>query len=190
MSLELHRAKEDLGGLVYLLTIDMREITGDPTHVLRVVNTYGENGEGVQYQGNSYKPNPYKIDQVKRTAKDNKAGAKLLIGDNDDYIITRFIDKVGGSLQEAKVVELKVFGIFLDNSPDANPLAYVKRLDHVVSYVEESDTKGELIIHTIDPLSKEIDVPRVSFTAGEPNGNLSAINIFPAVDRNISQERG
>lgn len=190
MSLVTHRAKEDLGGLVYLLTIDMREVTGDPTHVLRFVNNYGEDGRGVQYQGNQYTPHPYNLQQIKRTAKSNKTGAKLLLSDNEDLTITRFVDKVGGDIQGARVVELKVYGRFLDSSPDANALAYVKRIDHVVSYVEDSDKIGEVIIHTLDPLSKEIDVPTISFTAGEPNGTTSAINIFPAVNRNISKERG
>ena len=190
MSLVTHRAKEDLGGLVYLLTIDMREITGDPTHVLRFVNSYGEDGTGVQYQGNQYTPHPYDLQQIKRTAKSNKTGAKLFLSDNEDLTITRFIDRVGGDIQGARVIELKVYGRFLDSSPDANALAYVKRLDHVVSYVEDGDKIGEIVIQTLDPLSKEIKVPTISFTAGEPNGSASAINIFPAVNRNISRERG
>lgn len=190
MSLVTHRAKEDLGGLVYLLTIDMRDITGDPSHVLRFVNSYGEDGTGVTYQGNIYKPHPYEIRQVKRTAKSNKTGAKVTISDNESLAITRFIDRVGGDIQGARVIELKVFGRFLDTSPDADSMAYVKRLDHVISYVEDSDRQGEMIISTSDPLSKEIKVPTISFTAGEPNGTLSAINIFPAVNRNISRERG
>lgn len=186
MSLANHRAKEDLGGLVYLLTIDMRELTGDPTHVLRLVNTYGEDGEGVTYQGNKYTPYPYELKQVKRSAKSNSAGAKIGVADNEELTITRFIDSVGGSLQEARVTELKVYGVFLDSQPDANPLAYVKRLEHVVSYVEDSETVGEIYLHTIDPLSKDIDVPTISYTTGVPNSNTSAINIFPAVDRTIS----
>lgn len=190
MSLETHRSKEDLGGLVYLLTIDMRHITGDPTHVLRVVDSYGENGSGVQYQGYNYAPHPYELRQVKRSAQSNKTGAKLLMSVGEDHLLTRFIDRVGGDIQDAKVLELKVFGKFLDNSADANSMAYVKRLDHLVSNVEDSDKKGETIIHTIDPLSKGIEVPTISFTAGLPNGTASAINIFPAVDRGISDKRG
>lgn len=190
MSLELHRAREDLGGLVYLLTIDMREVTGDPSHVLRFVNNYGEDGTGVTYQGNLYTPHPYEIKQVKRTAKANKSGAKLLLSDNEDFFISRFIDRVGGDIQGARVIELKVFGRFLDTSIESNPLAYIKRLDHIVSYVEDSDKKGEVVITTLDPLSKEVKVPTISFTAGEPNGSISAINVFPAVNRNISRERG
>lgn len=190
MSLELHRAREDLGGLVYLLTIDMREVTNDPSHVLRFVNNYGEDGTGVTYQGNIYSPHPYEIKQVKRTAKSNKTGAKVLLSDNEDLVITRFIDRVGGNIQGARIIELKVFGRFLDTSPDANSMAYIKRLDHVVSYSEDSDKQGEVVISTLDPLSKEIKVPTISFTAGEPNGSISAINVFPAVNRNISRERG
>lgn len=190
MDLVTHRSKENLGGLVYLLTIDMRGVTGDPTHVLRFVNNYGEDGSGVSYQGNIYQPHPYELDKVSRTAKDNKSGAKVNISDNDGYSISRFIDKVGGSLQGASVIELKVYGVFLDSSPDANSMAYVKRIDHLVDSVEDSETKGELIINTIDPLSKDVDVPSISFSAGEPNGTVSAINIFPAVDRDISRDRG
>lgn len=181
--------QEILGGLVYLLTIDMSHITGDPSHIRRYVNHYGESGDGIQYQGNIYTPHPYQIQTVKRSAKSNKAGAKIEIADGTGLAITRFIDQVGGSLQDAKVVELKVFGKFLDGSPDANPNAYVKRLDHLVSYVEDSDKKGEMIIHTEDPLSREITVPSISFSAGAPNTDVSRINIFPAVDRNISRNR-
>lgn len=190
MSLENHRSKEYLGGVVHLLSIDMRELTGDPTHILRIVNHYGEDGSGVQYQGNQYIPHPYKLDKVSKTAKDNKSGAKITIGDNEDFSFSRFIENVGGDLQGAKVLELRVFSKFLDNSPDANSMAYIKRLDHVINYLEDSDTLGEVIVHTLDPLSRELDVPTISFTAGEPNSTESAINIFPAVDRNISQKRG
>mgnify|MGYP005816617953 FL=1 len=190
MSLITHRAKEDLGGLVYLLTIDMRDVTEDPTHVLRLVNNYGENGEGVTFQTNKYTPYPYELKQVKRSASSNTNNAKISLSDNEGLTISRFIDKVGGDLQGAKVTELKVYGVFLDTSPDANPLAYVKRLDHIVDYVEDSDTIGEVVLNTVDPLSKDVDVPTISFTAGLPNGSVSAINIFPAVNRNISQERG
>ena len=128
--------------------------------------------------------------EVKRTAKSNKTGAKVLLSDNGDLTITRFIDRVGGDIQGARIVELKVFGRFLDSSPDADSMAYIKRLDHIVSYVEDSDKQGEIVISTLDPLSKEIKVPTISFTAGEPNGSISAINVFPAVNRNISRERG
>lgn len=188
MSLQSHRKKEYLGGVVYLLTIDASPITGDPADILRFVNTYGRNGTGVSYQGNEYKPHPYNIGSVKRSNKANKSGAKVEISDNADYLVTRFIDQVG-TLQGARIVELKVYGKFLDTGDDPNPMAYVKRLDHVVSYTEDSDTRGELIIHTVDPLSKDIKVPSITFSAGSPNSNKSAINIFPAVDRNINRER-
>lgn len=187
--LRKHRAKEDLGGLVYLLGIDMSAVTGDPSHILYLVNTYGERGQGVTYQGKKYLPHPYNIDQVKKSHKANKTGAKLQISDNDDLKVTRFIDKVGGNLQNARIYELKVYGRFLDTGTDPNILAYTKRLDHLVSYVEDSDKKGELIIHTIDPLSKDVKVPAISFSAGVPNGTESAINIFPAVERSINRNR-
>lgn len=190
MSLISHRSKEDLGGIVYLLSIDMRGVTGDPTHILRLVNSYGENGNGVTYQGVNYQTHPYEIKKISKSAKSNSSGTKVGLSDGEDLLITSFIDKVGGDIQDAKVLELKVYGRFLDESPDANSLAYIKRLDHVVEYVEDSDTRGEIIIHTIDPLSKAIEVPTKSFTAGLPNSSVSAINIFPAVDRNISKDRG
>lgn len=188
MSLQEHRNKEFLGGLVYLLTIDMSPITGDPLHRLRFTNNYGSGGTGIIYQGNSYKPHPYEIKQVKRKTKASKSSAKLAISDND-FVISRFIDDVGGSIQDARVLELKVYGRYLDTGVEANPLAYIKRLDHVVNFVEDSDKRGELIIHTIDPLSKDLSVPSLSFSAGIPNSAESSINIFPAVDRRIVKGR-
>lgn len=190
MSLALHRAQEDLGGVVYLLTIDMSEVTGDPSHIRRFVNNYGENGEGVTYQGNKYEPFPYQIKTVQRSAKNNSKGAKVTIADGEDFKLTRFQDLVGGNLQDGRVIELKVFGKFLDGQPDANSLAYVKRLDHTIDYVEDSINLDEYTLHTIDPLSKAIDVPTLAFTAGEVNTDVSRINIFPAVDRNINEARG
>lgn len=188
-ALASHRQQEFLGGLVYLLTIDMSAVTGDPTHKLHLVNNYGLNGAGISYQGKQYSPHPYEIKKVARSSKANKSGAKLKISDNDDLTLTRFIDKVGGTLQDAKVLELKVYGKFLDTGDAPNQMAYTKRLDHVVSYVEDSDTRGELIIHTIDPLSKDLKVPSLSFSAGVPNSTVSSINIFPAVDRKITRGR-
>ncbi len=190
MSLEKHRIKENLGGLVYLLTVDMRHITGDPTHIRRFVNNYGENGVGVEYQGNKYQPYPYQLQKVTRSSKNNSKGATIEIGDGANYNFSRFIDLVGGNLQEAKVLELKVYGRFLDSSPDSDPLAYVKVLDHIVDYTEDSGRDSEIVIHTIDPLSKALEVPTLAFTSGVPNSQESRINIFPAVDRNISRERG
>lgn len=188
MSLESHRQKEYLGGLVYLLTIDASNITGDPSDVLRLVDNYGDSGLGVTYQGNTYKPHPYNIGKVTRSQKSNSSGAKVNISDNADFLITRFIDQIG-SIEGARVLELKVYGRFLDDGIDPNSLAYVKRLDHVVNYTEDSDARGELIIHTVDPLSKDIKVPSISFSAGIPNSTTSAMNIFPAVDRNINRDR-
>jgi phage-related protein len=189
MSLIEHRQSEHLGGVVYLLTIDMSGVTGNPTHVRRFTNNYGEDGSGITYQTNLYKPHPYEIAKVKKNLKANKSGSKLKISDNDELSITRFIEEVGGDLQGARILELKVYGRFLDTGVQPNILAYVKRLDHVVSYVEDSVKFGEIIIHTIDPLSREIDVPNLSFSAGVPNSGERSINIFPAVDRTINKER-
>lgn len=189
MSLEQHRQKEYLGGLVYLLTIDMSVVTGDPLHILRFVNSFGRNGQGVTYQGQIFKPHPYDLAEVKKSQKAKSSGSKLLISDNEDLTLTRFIDEVGGNLQGARVYELKVYGRFLDTGVEPNTLAYTKRLDHVVNYVEDSNRKGEVIINTIDPLSRDIQVPNISFSAGVPNSGQSAINIFPAVDRAIARDR-
>lgn len=189
MSLIQHRQQEYLGGIVYLLTIDMSSITGNPEHVKRYVNSYGENGEGVEYQGITFQPYPYKLASVKRNQKANTSGSKILIGDNVDLEITRFKDEVGGSFQGGRIYEYKVYGKFLDNGDTPNILAYVKRLDHLVNYVEDSDTRGEIIIHTIDPLSRDITVPTLTFSAGEANSEDSYINVFPAVDRTITQGR-
>lgn len=189
-TLAQHRAGEFLGGIVHLLTIDMTHITNNPTHVRRYTNSYGEDGTGYRYQGNIYQPYPYEIKQVKRNAKPNKSGSKLIIGDNEDFALSRFIDSVGGSLQGARILELKVYGDFLDTGINPNPLAYVKRIDHIVGYVEDSDkTYGEKILNTIDPLSKELMVPSISFSAGLPNSGTYSLNVFPAVDRTISKDR-
>lgn len=189
-TLAQHRAGEFLGGIVYLLTIDMSHITNNPTHVKRFTNSYGEDGTGYLYQGNRYTPYPYQLQQVKRNAKPNKSGSKLVIGDNEDFVISRFIDQVGGSLQGAKVLELKVYGDFLDTGITPNSLAYSKRIDHIIDYIEDSDRKvGEKVIHTQDPLSRDVKVPSISFSAGIPNSGASALNIFPAVDRSITEDR-
>ncbi|AFK66652.1 minor tail protein L [Colwellia phage 9A] len=187
MTLLAHRQKENVGGVVHLLTIDMSGVTGDPTHIRRFTNGYGADGTGVLYQGNQFLPQPYELKRVRKSQKANKSGAKILISDNEDFLITRFIDQVGGNIQNARVFETKVFGKYLDLGESPNPLAYVKRLDHLVSYVEDSDRVGEIIIHTIDPLSRDIQVPTISFSAGVPNSGQKAINIFPAVDRNIKK---
>ena len=39
------------------------------------------------------------------------------------------------------------------------------------------------------PLSKDIKVPALTFSAGIPNSDESIINVFPAVDRSISRDR-
>ncbi len=189
MSLELHRQKEHLGGLVYLLTIDMSGVTGDYEHIRRYVNSYGSAGGDVLYQGNKFTPYPYRLAQVRRSQKANRSGAKIEISDNADLELTRFKDAVGGSLQGARIYEYKVFGKFLDRGTEPNILAYTKRLDHLVNYVEDSEKDGEVIIHTIDPLSKDIDVPSLNFSAGVPNSGESSINIFPAVNRVIAKDR-
>lgn len=189
-TLAQQRAGEFLGGIVYLLTIDMTHITNNPLHVRRYTNTYGQDGTGHLYQGNRYKPYPYELKQVKRNAKANKSGSKLVIGDNEDFEFSRFIDQVGGSLQGARVVELKVYGDFLDTGSNPNPLAYSKRIDHIINYIEDSDkTVGEKTVHTQDPLSRDLQVPTVSFSAGTPNSNVSLINVFPALDRTIAKDR-
>jgi phage-related protein len=188
-SLEKHRSKEYLGGIVNLLTIDMTHITNNPLHIRRFTNTYGRDGAGCVYQGVRYSPHPYELKQVKRNARANKSGSKLVVSDNDDYKFTRFIDQVGGSIQNAKVSELKVYGDFLDTGITPNPLAYTKRLEHTVNYVEDSDTVGEIIIHTQDPLSRVIQVPRVFFSAGTPNDPNYSLNVFPALDRGVNKER-
>lgn len=189
-ALSQHRKKQSLGGAVYLLTIDMSVVTRNPAHVRRFVNSYGDDGTGEVYQGNTYKPWPYQVKSVKKNSKANRTGAKVSISDIESKELTRFIDQVGGSLQGARVIELKVYGTFLDNGDDPNPLAYAKRLDHIVNYTEDDGSnKGELIIHTIDPLSRKVDVPSLSFSAGEPNSTKSVINVFPAVDRRINSRR-
>lgn len=188
-TLAQHRAGEFLGGIVYLLTIDMTGITNNPLHIRRYTNSYGQDGTGYIYQGNRYKPYPYELSQVKRNAKANSSGSKLTIGDNEDFALSRFIDTVGGSLQGARVLELKVYGDFLDTGVNPNTLAYTKRLDHIIDYIEDSDkVNGEKIIHTIDPLSREITVPSITFSAGAPNSTTYAMNVFPATDRSIIED--
>lgn len=188
MSLEQHRTKENLGGLVYLLTIDYSVVSGDPKDVLRIYNGYGQNGLGVTYQGNLFKPHPYEIQSVKRSSKSTKKGTKVSIADAD-YKISRFIKEAGGSIQNARIYEMKVFGRFLDNGVEPNQTAYSKRMDHIVNSVEDSDREGEILLNTLSPLSREIKVPTISFSAGVPNSSESAINIFPAVDRKIARTR-
>lgn len=189
-TLAQHRQQENLGGVVYLLTIDMTPVTRNPAHVLRFVNSYGDDGLGETFSGNRYQPWPYKIKSVSRNTKSNRAGSKVELSDQDNKRITRFIDQVGGSLQGARITELKVYGRFLDDGVDPNPLAYSKRLDHIVNYTEDDGSNsGKLILHTIDPLSRKLNVPNLSFSAGEPNSTQSSINVFPAVDRRINRQR-
>ena len=188
-TLEQHRLKESLGGFVQLLTIDAENISGNPAHKRRFVNHYGEDGTGVAYQGNTFIPHPYEIKSVKRSAKSNRAGAKLSISDNDDVSFTRFIDEVGGSIDGARVYEIKVYERFLDGGIDPNVLAYIKRLDHEVNYVEQSQNGGSLILHTVDPLSKSLVVPSLQFSAGTPNDTRYFPSVFPAADRKITEGR-
>jgi phage-related protein len=189
-TLAQHRAGEFLGGIVYLLTIDMSHITNNPLHIRRYTNSYGVDGSGYLFQGIRYKPYPYELKQIKRSSKPNKSGSKLLIGDNEDFAFSRFIDQVGGDIQGARVLELKVYGDFLDTGVTPNTLAYSKRMDHIIDYVEDSDkTYGEKILHTQDPLSRDIQVPKLSFSSGIPNSTVSLINVFPATDRIITKDR-
>lgn len=189
-TLAQHRAGEFLGGIVYLLTIDMSHITNNPLHIRRYTNSYGVDGSGYLFQGIRYKPYPYELKQIKRSSKPNKSGSKLLIGDNGDFEFSRFIDQVGGDIQGARVLELKVYGDFLDTGVTPNTLAYSKRLDHIIDYVEDSDrTYGEKILHTQDPLSRDLQVPKLSFSSGIPNSTVSLINVFPATDRIITKDR-
>lgn len=189
MAIEQHRNKQVLGGVVHLLTIDATELTDNPAHIRRYVNNYGEDGTGVMYQGNQFKPHTYQLRTVKRSAKSNKTGSKILIGNQDGALLSRFIDDVGGDITGARVYEFKVYERFLDGGVEPNPLAYVKRLDHKINYTEDSDRGGVVVIHTIDPLSRDIKVPSVSFSAGVPNSTESFINVFPAVNRDITEGR-
>lgn len=186
MALQQHRLKEHLGGVVSLLTIDATNIKGNATHIRRFVNSYGEDGLGVAYQGNQFVPCPYQLRTVKRNAKSSKSGSKISIGDLKNYDISRFIDEVGG-LEGARVYETRVYERYLDNGAEPNPAAYIKRLDHEINYVEESEERGEMIIHTIDPLSKDVQIPRIQFSAGIPNDTQYHRNVFPAVHRDIAK---
>lgn len=186
MGLELHRMGRELGGIAYLLTIDASTITGNPAHILRFINNWGEKGLGVRYQGNTFKPHPYKLDSVSRSTKSSKQGATLNVSDTD-YEFTRFLDYIGGSLEGARVYEYKVYERFLDNGVEANINAYSKRLDHIVSHVSTSSNGNEVIIATVDPLSREVDVPRIQFSAGIPNSSVYDISVFPAVNRSLAK---
>lgn len=187
--LSQHRLRENLGGVVFLLTIDASSITGNPAHIRRFTNQYGENGGGIIYQGNTFEPYPYELKSVNRSAKSNKSGAKIRLSNIDDVYFTRFIEDVGGSIEGARVYELKAYERYLDNGVEPNIQAYSKRLDHEINYIEESDRVGELILHTVDPLSKDVQVPSIQFSAGIPNDPASSINVFPAVDRDMAQGR-
>ena len=188
MSLAIHRMKENLGGVVHLLTIDASKISGRPTDVLRIINSYGKNGTGVEFQGNQFEPYSYEIPTTKKSSKANKSGAKIKVADFD-LKFARFVDYIGGSLSNARIFEMRVYGKFLDGEPDANTSAYSKRMDHTVNYVEDSGgTAGELIIHTLDPLSRAVTVPRITFSAGEPNSLDYFMNVFPAASRNLTKQ--
>lgn len=184
MAISQHRLKEYLGGSVNLLVIDAIRINYKPSQIRRFINHYGENGEGVNFQGNTFKTQPYKVDKIRRNAKTNRSGGKVRISEADGYEFSRFLKEVGG-IEGAKIYEMKVYERFLDDGVEPNPLAYIKRFDHEVDYVQQTDIEGEWIIHTIDPLSKDIKVPSLEFSSGEPNGTESSINIFPAVQRDI-----
>lgn len=188
MSLGLHRMKRDLGGIVHLLTIDASTITGNPLHVRRFVNGWGEKGKGVTYQGNIFAPHPYELKKVTRSTKSSKQGATIKIADADlDF--TRFMDEIGGSLENARIYEYKVYERFLDGGVEANINAYIKRLDHIVSYTSSTSQGNEVTVNTIDPLSRDIMVPTQQFSAGVPNDTKSHPNVFPAVNRAITKGR-
>ena len=188
-TLEQHRLKESLGGFVKLLTIDAESISGNPAHKRRFVNHYGDDGTGVVYQGIQFIPHPYEIKSVKRSAKNNRAGSKLSISDNDDVAFTRFIDEIGGSIEGARVYEIKVYERFLDDGIDPNVMAYIKRMDHIVNYVEQSQNGGSLTLHTVDPLSRTLVVPSLQFSAGIPNSTDYHPSVFPAANRKITEGR-
>jgi phage-related protein len=174
--------------MVHLLTIDASVFTGNPLHIRRFVNSYGEDGTGVKYQGNQFEPFAYKLDTVDRSTKSTKQGVKIQITD-PNYEFTRFIDSIGGSLEGARVYEYKVYERFLDNGIEANINAYVKRVDHEISFVTTEKKGHEFMLSTTDPLSRDIDVPTIQFSAGVPNDTESHINVFPAVNRAITRGR-
>lgn len=189
MTIEQHRNKEMLGGVVTLLTIDATGLTGNAAHIRRYVNHFNNEGEGVTYQGIAYTRHPYEVATVKRSAKSNRQGSKVQIANSKDFSFSRFVEDVGGDINGARIYEYKVYERYLDNGVEPNILAYIKRLDHKINYVEDSDKDGEVVIHTIDPLSRDILVPSIAFSAGVPNDTQSYINVFPAADRTITEGR-
>lgn len=188
MSLAEHRLKENLGGVVLLLTIDASVVTGNPLHIKRYTNNYGENGTGVWYQGNQFSPYAYRLKTVSRNTQSSSQGATIELTD-PDYEFTRFIDEVGGSLENARVYEYKVYERFLDSGSASDINAYVKRMDHLVSHVSTESSGREIQLTTTDPLSREILVPVNKFSAGIPNNQASHLNVFPAVSRAITEGR-
>lgn len=188
MDIRFHRLTENLGGIVDLLTIDATSITGNPLDVVRYTNTFGDSGQGVQYQGNTFKPYPYKVGSLKRTAKSNKAGTVVNIAESKTSGISQFIDKIGGSLIGAKIFEMRVYGRFLDTGVEPNVSSYLNRFSHKVDYVQDSKKQGELIIKTIDPLSVDLKIPSIQFSAGVPNSPDYKVGVFPAVHRNIAKD--
>lgn len=189
MTIEQHRNTEILGGVVNLLTIDASVLTGNIAHVRRYVNHFGEDGTGVLYQGKSYTRYPYEIKVVKRSAQTKRKGSKVNIASGKDSLFLLFLEDIGGTLNGARIYEYRVYERYLDEGVEPNPLAYVKRLDHKVNYTEENKDFGETIIHTIDPLTKDIKVPTLTFSAGIPNDPNSYINVFPAANRSITEGR-
>lgn len=187
MTIAAHRQREYLGGVVSLLTIDATSLTDNASHIRRFVNHHGEVGTGVIYQGNTFVPHPYKIPSAKRSSKSNKSGSKVFISDLDNYSFSRFVDSIGGELEGARIYEVRVYETFLDGGATPNINAFSKRFDHLVNYLEDSDKIGEIIIHTIDPLSKALKVPALGFSSGAPNSEDYSINVFPAVDRSVAK---
>ena len=184
-----HKLKEHLGGSVNLLTIDAVALSGKAGELFQIVNHFGETGAGVVFAANTYKPHPYKVGNIKKQAKSSKTSIKINIADNDDYSFSRYIEEMGGALEGAQIYEYQVYERFLDAGATPNAQAYILKFKHEINYIEQAADKEEIIIHTIDPLSKQIEVPSVSFSAGDPNSTQSYINVFPAVTREIANTK-
>tara|TARA_R110000850_G_scaffold57881_5_gene135096 strand:+ start:8517 stop:9080 length:564 start_codon:yes stop_codon:yes gene_type:complete len=186
MTVSTQRLKENLGGIVSLLTIDATGLTNNPTHIRRYTNNYGAGGLGVIYQGNTFSPYPYQLPTVTKSSKSNRQNSKVNIGDLSNVQFTRFIEEVG-SLEGAKIIEIYVYERFLDGNIEANPNAFSVRLNHTIDFIEDSNDLTTKIVNTVDPLSRSIIVPSRSFTAGEPNSSIYSPTVFPAISRNIAR---
>lgn len=189
LALIKHKLQEQLGGSVSLLTIDAVKISGKAGELFQIVNHYGETGTGVVFGSNTYVPHPYKVGNIKKQAKSSKTSIKISVADNDDYSFSRYIEEMGGALEGAAIYEYQVYEKFLSNGSAPNGNAYILQFSHEINYIEQSADKEEIVIHTIDPLSKQIEVPSISFSAGDPNSTVSSINVFPAVTRDIADTK-